>query len=121
MRVGDHLPREWRLCAMLPAMVIWRVVFPHAPICGIQIAPKDCGIFCGISCGIAGSPSIEIGHLPTPFGNDRLIRALGNTVMIGMLSLVFGFPVPIFRAPMFNEVLHRALGTTAPNLPNCRT
>ena len=45
-------------------------------------------------------------HFETLFNNSQFIRAVRNTVIISALSLIFGFPVPIFLALMFNEILH---------------
>jgi putative aldouronate transport system permease protein len=57
--------------------------------------------------GIDGSPWVWFEHFHTLFSNDQFLRALRNTVIISLLGLVFGFPVPIILALMFNEVLHQ--------------
>ncbi|MEL7414478.1 MAG: ABC transporter permease subunit, partial [Pseudomonadota bacterium] len=76
---------------------------------GLQIAFKDYSIF----RGIAGSPWIGFEHFETLFNNAQFIRAVKNTVIISFYSLVFGFPVPILLALMFNEVLNKTYKKTS--------
>ncbi|WP_237763534.1 sugar ABC transporter permease [Falsirhodobacter sp. alg1] len=108
-RVGDHLKREWQLYVLLLPTIIWLVVFLYKPMYGLQIAFKDYSVF----RGVAGSPWVGLEHFYTLFGSDQFVRALRNTIYISMLSLIFGFPVPILLALMFNEVLHQTFKKTA--------
>lgn len=108
-RIGDHLKREWQLYLLLIPTIIWLLVFLYKPMYGLQIAFKDYSVF----RGVAGSPWVGFEHFNTLFHNDQFIRALRNTIYISMLSLVFGFPVPILLALMFNEVLHQTFKKTA--------
>ncbi|MBU2962790.1 ABC transporter permease subunit [Citreicella sp. C3M06] len=101
-RVGDHLKREWQLYLLLLPTIIWLLVFLYKPMYGLQIAFKDYSIFRGIE----GSPWVGLEHFQTLFGNDQFLRALKNTVIISAYGLLFGFPVPILLALMFNEVLN---------------
>ncbi|MEM7709328.1 MAG: ABC transporter permease subunit [Pseudomonadota bacterium] len=108
-RVGDHLRREWQLYAMLLPTIIWLLLFLYKPMWGLQIAFKDYSIF----RGIADSPWIGFEHFETLFNNDQFLRALRNTVIISFYSLLFGFPMPILLALMFNEVLNQTFRKTA--------
>ena len=108
-RVGDHLRREWQLYAMLLPTIIWLIVFLYKPMYGLQVAFKDYSIF----RGVAGSPWIGFEHFETLFGNDQFLRALKNTVIISFYSLLFGFPMPIILALMFNEILNATYKKTA--------
>lgn len=101
VRIGDHLKREWQLYVMLIPTIVWLLVFLYKPMYGLQIAFKDFSIF----RGVAASPWVGFEHFETLFNNDQFIRALRNTVYISFLSLIFGFPMPILLALMFNEVL----------------
>jgi putative aldouronate transport system permease protein len=108
-RVVNHLKREWQLYVMLIPTIVWLLVFLYKPMYGLQIAFKDYSVF----RGIANSPWIGLEHFETLFGNDQFLRALRNTIYISMLSLVFGFPMPILLAVMFNEILHQTFKKTA--------
>ncbi len=108
-RIGRHLRREWQIYAMLLPTVIWLLLFLYKPMWGLQIAFKDYSVF----RGIADSPWIGLDHFETLFSNDQFFRAIRNTVMISLYSLLFGFPVPIILALMFNEVLNQTYKKTA--------
>ena len=108
-KVGDHMRREWQLYLLLAPTIIWLLVFHYTPMYGLQIAFKDYSIF----RGVANSPWIGLEHFHTLFGSDQFIRALKNTIYISLLSLAFGFPVPILLALMFNEVLNQTFKKTA--------
>ena len=102
-RVGDHLRREWQIYLLLLPTIIWLLLFLYKPMYGLQIAFKDYSIF----RGIADSPWIGFEHFETLFNNDQFIRAIRNTLIISVYSLIIGFPVPILLALMFNEVLNQ--------------
>ena len=108
-RVGDHLKREWQLYAMLIPTILWLLIFLYKPMYGLQIAFKDYSIF----RGVAGSPWIGWEHFQTLFGNDQFLRAVKNTIIISFYNLIFGFPMPIILALMFNEILRQTFKKTA--------
>ncbi|MBV2361557.1 ABC transporter permease subunit [Thalassococcus sp. CAU 1522] len=108
-RIGDHLKREWQLYVMLLPTILWLLVFLYKPMYGLQIAFKDYSIF----RGIAGSPWIGLEHFETLFSSEQFLRALKNTIIISFYGLLFGFPVPILLALMFNEVLNQRFKKTA--------
>ena len=108
-RIVDHIRREWQLYVLLAPTIIWLLVFLYKPMYGLQIAFKDYSVF----RGVANSPWIGFEHFETLFGNDQFLRALGNTVLISFYSLIFGFPVPILLALMFNEILHKTFKKSA--------
>ncbi|PWQ97070.1 ABC transporter permease [Leucothrix arctica] len=104
-----HVRREWQLYLMLAPTVIWFILFLYKPMYGLQIAFKDYSIFRGIE----GSSWVGFEHFYTLFGNDQFIRAIWNTLIISSLSLLFGFPIPILLALMFNEILNQTFKRTA--------
>jgi len=108
-RIVDHLKREWQIYLLLAPMIIWFIVFLYKPMYGLQIAFKDYSIF----RGVANSPWIGFEHFETLFSSDQFIRAVWNTVKTSALTLLFGFPMPIILALMFNEILHSAFKKTA--------
>lgn len=108
-RIGDHLRREWQLYVLLLPTIIWLLVFLYKPMYGLQIAFKDYSVF----RGVANSPWIGFDHFQQLFGSDQFVRALKNTVVISFMSLIFGFPMPILLALMFNEILHQTFKKSA--------
>ncbi|SDF46043.1 ABC transporter permease [Limimaricola pyoseonensis] len=108
-RVGDHLKREWQLYVMLIPTILWLAIFLYKPMYGLQIAFKDYSVFRGVE----GSPWIGFEHFQTLFGNDQFLRALKNTIVISFYGLIFGFPMPILLALMFNEILKQTFKKTA--------
>ncbi|WP_368188504.1 ABC transporter permease [Aestuariibius sp. HNIBRBA575] len=106
---ADHMRANWQLYILLAPTIIWLLVFLYKPMYGLQIAFKDYSIFRGIQ----GSPWVGLDHFHALFANDQFIRALKNTVTLSALSLCIGFPVPIFLALMFNEILNQFFKRTA--------
>ncbi len=105
----DHFRAEWQIYVMLAPMIIWFIVFLYKPMYGLQIAFRDYSVF----RGIAASPWVGLEHFETLFSNSQFLRAVKNTVYISALSLIFGFPVPILLALMFNEILNEFYKRTA--------
>lgn len=105
----DHFKREWQIYVMLAPMIIWFILFLYKPMYGLQIAFKDYSVF----RGIAASPWVGLEHFETLYSNSQFLRAVRNTFVISMLSLIFGFPVPIILALMFNEIINAVYKRTA--------
>lgn len=98
---GRHVAREWQIYLMLVPTVVWFIVFLYQPMYGLQIAFKDYSLW----KGVAGSDWVGFEHFRTLFDSDQFMRAVKNTFLISFYSLIFGFPVPIILALMFNEIL----------------
>ncbi len=107
--LADHIRNEWQIYLMLLPTIVWMIVFLYKPMYGLQIAFKDYSIF----RGVAASPWVGWEHFETLFSNDQFLRAIGNTIKISALNLLFGFPAPILLALMFNEVIHATYKRTA--------
>lgn len=99
---SQHLRQNWQIYAMLAPTIIWFCIFSYTPMYGLQIAFKDYSIFRGIDA----SPWVGFEHFRDLFANEQFLRAIRNTVIISALSLIFGFPMPIILALMFNEVVN---------------
>ncbi len=107
--LARHFRREWQIYVLLAPTIIWFILFLYKPMYGLQIAFKDYSVFRGIT----DSPWVGFEHFYTLFENDQFIRAIKNTIMISGASLLFGFPVPIILALMFNEILNPKFKKTA--------
>ena len=90
--------RELYLMLLLP--VIWYILFLYTPMYGIMIAFKDYRA----ARGIWGSEWIGLEHFKRFFSSFCFGRIVGNTLTINILSLLFGFPFPIFLALLLGEL-----------------
>jgi putative aldouronate transport system permease protein len=84
--------------ALLP--VAWYIIFCYVPMYGIQLAFKEFRP----SRGIWGSPWVGFEHFERFFSSIYFGRVVGNTLIINVYSLIFGFPVPIIFALLLNEI-----------------
>jgi putative aldouronate transport system permease protein len=113
----SELRRDWQLYVLLTPMIVWFAVFLYAPMYGLQIAFKQYSLF----KGIAGSPWVGLDNFITLFNNEYFLRAIKNTLLINLYSLVFAFPMPVILALMFNEIQHngfRKVAQTITYLPH---
>ena len=94
--------RDWEIYLMLLPVVAYYVIFHYIPLYGIQIAFKDYWA----NKGIWGSPWIGFENFETFFSGYYFWRLIRNTVLISVLSVLFGFPLPIVFAVMINEMRH---------------
>ncbi|UQZ35534.1 protein lplB [Paenibacillus sp. PK3_47] len=97
--------REYKKCRylflLLAPVLIWYAVFAYSPLYGIQLAFKDFRIM----DGIWGSPWVGLKHFKFLFlQSPDFFKILGNTVIISMYHIVFGFPAPIILALLINEI-----------------
>jgi putative aldouronate transport system permease protein len=93
------------LYAMLIPAIVWFAVVLYTPMAGLAMAFKQYSVFKGLSA----SPWIGFEHFEALFGSDTFLRALRNTLIISVYSLVLSFPVPIILALMINEVQSQRL------------
>lgn len=96
----NWLARDWRLYVMLALPVIWYILFCYKPMTGILIAFQKYNIF----KGIWGSKWVGWKNFEFVMGMRDFPIALGNTLLLNFMGLLFGFPVPIILAIMLNEI-----------------
>ena len=93
---------KWQLYVLLLPAVVWLALFAYYPMYGLLIAFKD---YKG-NIGILGSPWADpiLKHFETFFSTSIAVSAIWNTVIISLLTLVVGFPVPIIFALLLNQI-----------------
>ncbi|GAA0178898.1 sugar ABC transporter permease [Clostridium sediminicola] len=99
----EVLRKDWQLYVMLLPLFVWLCFFAYKPLYGLVIAFKDYSVFKGVEA----SPWVGFEHfkyLLTGPGSVFFWRAFKNTVIISIYNILFGFPIPIILAIMFNEV-----------------
>ena len=97
------LTKDWQLFIMLIPLFLWLLFFAYKPLYGLIISFKDYSVFKGIK----ESPWIGLDHFKyLMFGPGSVFfwRAFRNTIIISAYNIIFGFPIPIILALMFNEV-----------------
>ncbi|MCF2939413.1 ABC transporter permease subunit [Paenibacillus alkaliterrae] len=90
------------LLIMFIPVILFYLIFRYAPIGGLIIAFKDYNFY----DGVINSPWVGLKHFETLFSDPRTLEIIRNTLLLSVLSLIFGFPVPILLAIMLNEVRH---------------
>ena len=90
---------KW-LYVMLAIPLAQYVLFRYAPLSGIQVAFKNYNIF----KGMWDSPWAGMKYFQEMFNSAQFWLALKNTVVLNLLDLVIGFPMPIILAIMVYEM-----------------
>lgn len=107
-----NLIRDRQLYLLLLPVMAYYILFVYLPLVGVQIAFKEYNIF----KGMAESPWIGFEHFRKFFTGPFFFRTLKNTFAISLYGLVFGFPVPIVLALLFNEVKKESFKKTVQTL-----
>jgi putative aldouronate transport system permease protein len=98
--IRKRMVGKWSLYLMtVPGLVII-FIFNLTPMYGISIAFKD--FF--PSRGILGSPWVGFQHFRYLFSLPQIWNVLRNTLIIAILKIVIGFPIPIIVAIFLNEI-----------------
>jgi len=85
---------------MAAPVVAFFLVFYYAPMFGLVISFKRFTP----ALGILGSPWVGLKYFQDFFESYFAVRIIRNTILISVLSLVWGFPAPIILALLVNEV-----------------
>nr|WP_246188197.1 ABC transporter permease subunit [Paenibacillus tengchongensis] len=93
---------------MFTPVILFYLIFRYAPIGGLVIAFKDYNFY----DGVFNSPWVGFHYFEVLFQDPRTLEIIRNTLMLSMLSLAVGFPVPIILAIMLNEVRNMAFKRT---------
>ena len=103
MRLLD-LKRDWRmnkgLYFLILPVVVYLIVFNYVPMAGIvlgfeRFTPKN---------GVYMSEWVGLKHFVTFFSSVFFVRVLKNTLILSLLSVIFGFPAPVIFALLLNEL-----------------
>jgi putative aldouronate transport system permease protein len=92
--------KHWMLYVMAVPGFVWIVMFRIIPDLGIAIAFQDYNIF----KGFLESEWVGLKHFRYLFAYPEFYRIFVNTLMIGLLNVLFGWPIPMILALAINEV-----------------
>jgi len=84
---------------VLPGFLIV-LIFAYFPMYGVLIAFKDYNV----AKGIWGSEWVGFKYFHEFMNNPIALRTVKNTLILGVYSLLFGFPAPIVLALLLNEI-----------------
>ncbi len=116
-RIRRDLTLHRAVYLMALPVFLYYVVFSYLPMYGAIIAFKNFSP----GRGIVGSSWVGFLHFRSFFQSFYFGRVLRNTLLINVLSLLFGFPAPIVFALLLNEIrlgLWRRFVQTASYLPH---
>lgn len=103
---GVYMKRYWQLYALLALPMIYLLVFKYIPMIYIQIAFKKYSIVQSVwEMPLAGNNGWE--YFIKAFNNKDFINALRNTLVLNLMDLVIGFPIPIIFALILNELVFK--------------
>ena len=97
--------------AIAAAGVLFFLLFRYVPMFGIIIAFKDVSPFSSVQ-DILTKPFVGIKWFQRFFESYYFWEILRNTILIRVMLIMFGFPIPILLALSLNEVLQRGFKRT---------
>lgn len=93
---------------LIPAFITV-LLFSYKPMVGIVMAFQDFSL----KGGYLNSPFVGMAHFVEFLQNPDFYRALKNTLGLGVLSFIIGFPIPILFALILNELVSPKLKKAA--------
>lgn len=97
---GFYWGRDWQLYVLLLLPMLFIFLFKYVPYAGLSIAFKNYKI----AKGYGDSPWVGFQVFQKIFRHRDFGLAVGNTLLLNILDLVFGFPMPIILALLLNEI-----------------
>ncbi len=100
---GVYLKRYWQLYVLLFLPMIYLLIFKYVPMKYVLVAFKKYSIVQKVS-EMPWADNHGMQYFIQAFKNKDFIRALRNTVVLNLMDLAIGFPVPIIFALILNEL-----------------
>jgi putative aldouronate transport system permease protein len=101
-----YMRRYWQLYVLLFLPMLYLLIFKYVPMIYIQIAFKKYSIVESVwTMPWAKNHGFE--YFIKAFKNKDFLNALRNTLVLNMLDLVIGFPIPIIFALILNELVFK--------------
>ncbi|SDC54920.1 carbohydrate ABC transporter membrane protein 1, CUT1 family [Paenibacillus sp. UNCCL117] len=96
----SYLNKKKYLYLLLFPCVVYFLIFNYMPMYGVLMAFKDFDF----SKGILHSPWVGLDNFKYMFSLSDFYQVFWNSFYLGVLRIVFGFPLPIILALMLNEI-----------------
>ena len=100
---GVYLKRYWQLYLLLFLPMVYLIVFKYVPMKYVLVAFKKYSIVQPLS-QMPWADNHGMQFFIQAFKTRDFINALRNTVVLNLLDLVIGFPIPIIFALILNEL-----------------
>lgn len=103
--------RDRYLYLLLVPFVAFYIIFMYVPMYGLLMSFKEYSPF----MGVFGSPWAHMngfGHFYDFFTGPYFVRLISNTLIMNIMLIIFGFPMPIIFALMLNEVRSKMFKTS---------
>lgn len=94
----DMVKYRWLYFLLIPGIIFF-AVFKYAPMYGLKIAFMDYNQY-----DPSKSAWVGFDQFIKLFSKRSFIPVLRNTVVISLLKLIIGFPIPVILALMMNEM-----------------
>lgn len=98
-----YLRRDWQLYILMVLPMLFILIFKFLPYTGLSIAFKDYKV----AKGYSESPWVGFSVFEKVFQKRDFGQALGNTLLLNILDLVFSFPMPVILALILNEIKNK--------------
>jgi putative aldouronate transport system permease protein len=98
-----YLKRYWQLYVLLFLPMVYLLVFKYVPMKYVLIAFKKYSIVQKVG-EMPWADNHGMQYFIQAFQNKDFINALKNTVVLNVLDLLIGFPIPIIFALILNEL-----------------
>jgi putative aldouronate transport system permease protein len=103
-KIMFYLKRDWQLYVLLIFPLIAVIIFKYVPLTNLAIVFFD---YDPIG-GWANAKFIGLDVFKEVFKSKDFYNALSNTLLLNVLDLIVGFPMPIILAILINEVRHNS-------------
>ena len=107
-----NIKKNYALLLLLIPGIIALLVFNYAPMVGLIISFKDYRM----GLGIFGSEWCGFDNFAALLKDSDFLSVFKNTIVISILKLTFGFPMPIILAVLLNEMTSMPLKRTVQTL-----
>lgn len=104
----NHIKKDRQLLIIFIPCIVFYVLFRYGPLYGLIIAFKDYSVY----QGVLGSEWVGLEHFKKFFSSPDFWVLFKNTFLLGLFSLMWGFPFPILFAILLNEVRNAAFKKT---------
>lgn len=95
---------NWQIFLMAMAGVVFLAIFAYIPMVGLVMAFKNLDYSMNVMKDLVNKPWVGFDNFVKFIQDAQFKTVMMNTLSLGVLELVFTFPIPIFFALLLNEL-----------------